>query len=431
MKIESFEWEGAKATALAVRGWAEEESLEEVTARVIEIEERVRQKGDRTVQEEAVRELTEELDATEAHLESLRVDPSAATAALATLDADVRDSLELAAENIRTVAEAQIDEVKRVVRLPQGQSVTVREVPVAAAGLYAPGGRAAYPSSVLMCAIPARVAGVERLALASPPAPDGALNPLILAAAALVEVDEVYAMGGPHAIYALALGTETIDRVDVIAGPGSAWVQEAKRRMFGLVGLDSYAGPSELMVIAGSDTNPEWVALDLCAQAEHGRSSPLLVASVETAVLGEIASAVERAAAGHPGVADSPLALVQVPDLLNAIDLANAFVPEHLELFVEDAALLAERVNTAGCIFAGRYSATAFGDYAAGSNHVLPTLGSGRYAGPLSPDVFRRKISTVEVSAEAAAKLAPHVDVLSRAEGFPVHGESAMIRAES
>lgn len=429
MRVRRFEWEGANDTALAARRWAEEESLEEVTARVIEIEEKVRKKGDRAVLDEAVRELTEQFDATERRLDSLRVDPKAVTGALEALDATLRSSIELAAENIRAVAEAQIDAVTRTVPLPQGQSVTVREVPVSAAGLYAPGGRAAYPSSVLMCAIPAQVAGVERLALASPPGPDGALNPLILAAAALCQVDEVYAMGGPQAIYALAFGTETIARVDVIAGPGSAWVQEAKRRMYGFVGLDSYAGPSELMIIAGSDADAEWAALDLCAQAEHGESSPLLVAAVEEAVLDGVAAAAERAAGDRSGVADAPLALVRVPDLLDAIDLANAFSPEHLELLAEDAVALAGRVTTAGCVFAGRYGATAFGDYAAGSNHVLPTLGAGRFSGPLGPHVFRRKISTVEVPAEAAAKLAPHVDRIARAEGFPVHGESAMIRS--
>lgn len=426
MRVRHFDWEGPSETASAARGWAEGESLEEVTNRVVEIEKRVRREGDK-----AVRELTEELDATDAQLDSLQVDPDAASLALAALDDGLRSALEIAAENIRTVASAQITEVQRVVRLSHGQSVTVREVPVSAAGLYAPGGRAAYPSSVLMCAIPARVAGVERLALASPPGSDGTINPLILAAAALCEVDEVYAMGGPHAIYALALGTETIDRVDVIAGPGNTWVQEAKRRMFGWVGVDSYAGPSELMIVAGSDVDAEWAALDLCAQAEHGESSPLLVASVEEAVLEEIASAARVAADSRSGIGDSPLALVRVPDLLDAIELANAFAPEHLELLVEDATVLAERVRTAGCVFAGRFGATAFGDYVVGSNHVLPTLGAGRFSGPLGPHVFRRKISTVEVPAPAAAKLAPHVDRIARAEGFPVHGESAMIRAES
>jgi histidinol dehydrogenase len=306
--------------------------------------------------------------------------------------------------------------------------VTVREVAVEAAGVYAPGGRAAYPSSVLMCAIPARVAGVRRLALASPPGPAGCIDPVVLAAAELCGVDEVYAMGGAQAIFALAHGTETVSPVDVIVGPGNAWVQEAKRKVYGRVGIDSYAGPSELMAVIGHDTDPEWAALDLCAQAEHGVGGPLLAVAVEEAVLEAVAAATERLAAERQVVGDARLTLVQVPDLSDAIDLANALAPEHLELMEEDAARLADGVRTAGCVFVGRYSATAFGDYAAGSNHVLPTGGAGRFSGPLGPGAFRRRIPTVEVPADAASKLAPHVDAIARAEGFPVHGESAMIR---
>jgi histidinol dehydrogenase len=374
--------------------------------------------------------MTARFDATEQAPTSLRVEAGAPAEALAALDPRLRESLELAAANVRTVAEAQIAAEPQRIELPQGQAVTVREVPVSAAGLYAPGGRAAYPSSVLMCAIPARAAGVERVALASPPGPDGKVNPLVLAAAELCGVDEIYAMGGAQAIFALAHGTETISAVDVIAGPGNAWVREAKRAVSGQVGIDSLAGPSELMLVAGDGTDPEWAALDLCAQAEHGADGPLVAVAVEEAVLEAVAAATERLAAERSGIGDAPLALVQVPDLSDAIDLANAFAPEHLELFEEDAALLADRVTTAGCVFAGRFGATAFGDYAAGSNHVLPTGGAGHFSGPLGPSVFRRKIATVEVPAGAAAKLAPHVDVIARAEGFPVHGESAMIRAK-
>ncbi len=308
--------------------------------------------------------------------------------------------------------------------------MTVREVSVGSAGIYAPGGQAAYPSSVLMCAIPAQVAGVERIALVSPPGPDGRPSKVVLAAASLCGVDEIYAVGGAQAVFALAWGTDTIPRVDVVVGPGNRWVQEAKRRAYGQVGIESFAGPSELMLVAGHDTDPRWAAMDLCAQAEHGVESPLLVAAVEKAVLDAIAIEVAAISGNRDSVADARLALVQVPDLSDAIDLANVFAPEHLELMEEDAAVLAEKVTTAGCIFLGRNGATAFGDYVAGSNHVLPTTRSGRFAGPLGPGTFMRKISTVEVSAEAAAKLAPHVDVLARAEGFPVHGESAMIRAE-
>lgn len=421
MRRREFLWESATETAAAVRAWADATSAPVVDVSPIERE--VREGGDG-----AVLCMTARFDATEQAPTSLRVEAGAAAEALAALEPRLRESLELAAANVRTVAEAQIPAEAQRVELPQGQVVTVREVPVSAAGLYAPGGRAAYPSSVLMCAIPARVAGVERLALASPPGPDGKVHPLVLAAAELCGVEEIYAMGGAQAIFALANGTETIAPVDVIAGPGNAWVREAKRAVSGQVGIDSLAGPSELMLVAGDGTDPEWAALDLCAQAEHGAESPLVAVAVEEAVLEAIAAATERIAAERPGIGDAPLALVLVPDLSDAIDLANAFAPEHLELFEEDAALLADRVTTAGCVFAGRFGATAFGDYVAGSNHVLPTGGAGRFSGPLGPAVFRRRISTVEVSAGAAAKLAPHVDVLARAEGFPVHAESAMIR---
>jgi histidinol dehydrogenase len=420
VKRRAFLWESATETAAAVRAWA---GGSVALVDVGRIEREVREGGDG-----AVLCMTARFDATEQAPTSLRVESGAGAEALATLDPQLRESLELAAANVRAVAEAQIATEAQRIELPQGQTVTVREVPVSAAGLYAPGGRAAYPSSVLMCAIPARAAGVERVALASPPGPDGKVNPLVLAAAELCGVEEIYAMGGAQAIFALAHGTETIASVDVIAGPGNAWVREAKRAISGQVGIDSLAGPSELMLVAGDGTDPEWAALDLCAQAEHGAEGPLVAVAVEEAVLEGVAAATERVAAERPGIGDAPLALVQVPDLSDAIDFANAFAPEHLELFEEDAALLAERVTTAGCIFAGRFGATAFGDYAAGSNHVLPTGGAGRFSGPLGPGVFRRKIATVEVPAGAASKLAPHVDVLARAEGFPVHGESAMIR---
>ena len=375
--------------------------------------------------------LTARLDAPEQPPTSLRVDLDEAMHALSDLDPSVREALEVAAANIQAVAGAQVDSDVRIVELPQGQTVSIREVPVSAAGIYAPGGKAAYPSSVLMSAIPARVAGVARLALASPPEANGQINSLTLAAAALCEIDEIYAMGGAQAIFALAYGTETVPPVDVVAGPGNTWVQEAKRRTYGFVGVDSYAGPSELMVIAGSGIDPEWVALDLCAQAEHGSNGPLLVASAEDALLDAIEAATREAASTRPGVGEASLALVRTPSLNDAVNLANAFAPEHLELLVDGTESLAGQVFTAGCVFTGAYGATAFGDYLAGSNHVLPTMGAGRFTGPLGPHVFRRKISTVEVSAEAAAKLAPYVDTIARAEGFPVHGESAMIRTKS
>lgn len=422
MRLQRFEWEGAGSTAATIRSWT---STKTAQVDVGPIESAVRERGDA-----ALLELTLRFDATERAPDSLRVAEGALDAALAKLDPSIRESLEIAIANVRDVALAQVDSEPNVVQLPQGQVVSLRSVPVGAAGLYAPGGRASYPSSVLMGAVPARAAGVERLSLATPPGPDGTIDPRVLATAALCGIDEVYALGGAQAIFAFAYGSETVAAVDVVAGPGNAWVREAKRAVSGMVGIDSLAGPSELMLIAGHDTNPEWAALDLCAQAEHGGEGPLIAAAVEEAVLEAIAGATERVVGEREGVGEAPLALVQVPDLTDAIDLANAFAPEHLQLFEEDAALLADRVTTAGCVFAGRHSATAFGDYVAGSNHVLPTGGAGRFSGPLGPDVFRRKIATVEVPAAAAAKLAPHVDAIARAEGFPVHGESAMIRSK-
>jgi histidinol dehydrogenase len=430
MRVKRFEWEGAEGTAGSVRRWGIEQRGDRVDfeERMDRIERGVLDADDR---DRALLALSAALDATERPRLSLPVDEAELEAALAGLDPGIRESLELAAANVRTVAEVQLDSDPCVVALPQGQTVTVRQVPVRSAGIYAPGGRAAYPSSVLMCAIPAQVAGVERIAMTTPPGPDGEVKPIVLAAAAMCGIREVYAVGGAQAIFALAYGTETIGQVDVIAGPGNIWVREAKSRVSDIVGIDSLAGPSELMVIAGHDADVEWIALDLCAQAEHGNESLLLVAAVEERVLDAVEEATARAAASRPSVKEAPLALVQVEDSEAAIELANAFAPEHLELFEEDAELLAGRVTTAGCVFAGSCGATAFGDYAAGSNHVLPTGGAGRFSGPLGPGTFRRKISTVEVSAEAAAKLAPHVDRIARAEGFPVHGESAMIRGES
>jgi histidinol dehydrogenase len=420
--VRRFEWEGAAPTSAAIRRWTEE-AIPQTDVEVATIERAVRERGD-----EAVLELTARFDATEAAPQALRVDPAAGEEALRSLDPALREALEVASANIRAVAEAQLDAEARSVALPQGQRVVLREIPVSAAGLYAPGGRAVYPSSVLMCAVPARVAGVERLALASPPAPDGKLNPLILAAAALTGIDEIYAMGGAQAIFALAHGTQTIAPVDVVAGPGNAWVRAAKWAVSGTVGIDSLAGPSELMLIADDDTDPEWAALDLCAQAEHGYEGALLLVGQDGTLLDAVATATERAATERAEVENAPLALIEVPALDDAIALANAFAPEHLQLMARDGVELAGRITTAGCVFVGRFAATAFGDYVAGSNHVLPTAGAGRHSGPLGPDAFSRTMATVEVSGEAAAKLAPYVDTLARAEELPVHGESAMIR---
>jgi histidinol dehydrogenase len=424
VRVKRFEWEDALETSKAVRIWGLEE-----WPNVEDDVDRIQNEYLESEDEDAfLLELTGRFDATEVTPESLRVEEGERAEALARIDPGLRASLEVAAANIRAVAEAQVPTKPEVVSLPEGQVVTIREVPVRSAGIYAPGGRAAYPSSVLMCAIPAKVAGVQRIALATPPDPRGKVNPVVLAAAQLCEVDEVFAIGGAQAIFALVSGSQTINPVDVVAGPGNAWVREAKRRVSGLVAIDSLAGPSELMAVVDPSSNPRWAAFDLCAQAEHGEETPLVVVATEDEILDQVALETERLAASRSGVANAQLALVLAPALTDAVEFANHFAPEHLELLVEDAAPLAASITTAGCVFAGSRSATAFGDYVAGSNHVLPTAAAGHFSGPLGPGIFRRKIATVEVSAEAAAKLAPHVDTIARAEGFPVHGESAMIR---
>lgn len=427
MNIEQFEWSGPSQTASDIRVWdigawaSVEEDVREIQMAYLDADDKAAY----------LMELTARFDATDVETPSLRVEEEERVEALSRIDDRLRYSLELAMENIRRVAAAQVIVASQDVTLPQGQTVKIREVPVGTAGIYAPGGRAAYPSSVLMCAIPAREAGVGRISLATPPGRDGKVNPVVLAAAELCGVDDVYALGGAQAIFALAYGIRgTIWPVDVVAGPGNAWVREAKRIAAGTVAIDSLAGPSELMVVLDESADPRWVALDLCAQAEHGAESPLVVVAADGGVLERVEEETRRAAASRSAIPKAPLAMVESPDLPSAIEFANFFAPEHLQLMTEDAAALAAGVRTAGCVFAGNHSATAFGDYVAGSNHVLPTARAGRFSGPLGPGIFRRKIATVEVPASAAAKLAPHVDRIARAEGFPVHGESAMIRSK-
>lgn len=419
MRIERRSWDGADAPALAAELRGLGSSLSEVSEDVAAIVAEVERGGDAALLEIEARLGTLP--------EALRVPREAVLAAPGALDPALLDALRLAAANVRAVAEAQLGEACSV-ELPQGQSVEVAEVPVGAAGLYAPGGKAAYPSSVLMCCIPAKTAGVERVSLATPAGPGGEVSPVVLAACALAGADEVYALGGAQAIAALAIGTETIAPVDVVAGPGNRYVQEAKRQLVGRVGIDGIAGPSELMVIAGGTACVEWIALDLCAQAEHGDDGLLVAAALETSFLDRLEERLGALTAERGTVANAPLALVELPDTDAGAALAEAIAPEHLELAVDDAALLAGSIRTAGCVFAGERVATAFGDYVAGSNHVLPTGGAGRFQGPLGPSTFRRRVSVVDIPEAAAAALAPAGATLARAEGFPVHAESMEAR---
>ena len=424
MRIESFDWDGAGPQALAGRIRALQPALGEVSEPVAGIIADVRDGGDRAVAEIETRFADEAVST-----EDLRVPDDALGSAASRLEPKLAAALETAAANVRAVAEAQLAE-DRQLSLDQGQEIELREIPVGSAGIYAPGGAAPYPSTVLMGCIPAKVAGVKRIALATPRGDSTGVSDVVLAAASIAGADEVYAVGGAQAIAALAIGTEQIPRVDVVAGPGNRYVQEAKRQLAGEVGIDGIAGPSELMVIAGDSANADWIGLDLCAQAEHGGDGLLVAAAVETEILDEIERSAERVAAEHGVGEETPLALVAVPDTESAVALANAIAPEHLEILTEDAQLLAGRVTTAGCIFIGEGGATAFGDYAAGSNHVLPTGGAGRFQGPLGPEAFRRRIATVQIPQDAARALAPAVATLARAEGFPLHAESAEKRGE-
>jgi histidinol dehydrogenase len=421
MKIERRSWDGSDALTLATELRGLGSGLSEVSRDVAEIVADVEARGDTAVLEIEARFG----DAPRA----LRVPSQDVAGAPDRIDGELLEALRLAESNIRAVAEAQLGET-RSVSLPQGQTVEIEEVAVGAAGIYAPGGKAAYPSSVLMGCIAAKAAGVERVALATPAGKGGVVSNVVLAAAAIAGADEVYAVGGAQAIAALALGTETIAPVDVVAGPGNRYVQEAKRQLLGRVGIDGIAGPSELMVIAGETADPEWTALDLCAQAEHGDDGLLIAAAVESSFLDRLEERLEALSAERPSITDAPLALIDVPDTDAGAALAEALAPEHLELAVDDAELLARSIRTAGCIFIGERGATAFGDYVAGSNHVLPTGGAGRFQGPLSPSKFRRRVSVVEIPAEAARALAPAGATLARAEGFPVHAESMEARAD-
>jgi histidinol dehydrogenase len=327
------------------------------------------------------------------------------------VDPAVRAGLEVAIANVRAVAEAGLGD-ERGVMLPQGQTVTLREIPVRRAAVYVPGGRAPYPSTVVMGVITARVAGVEEVVVCAPGA-----HPHILAACALCGADAVFSMGGAHAIAALAYGTETVPRVDVIVGPGNLYVQEAKRIVSGDVGIDGFAGPSDVLVLATSGADPALVSIDLAAQAEHGQGTIVCAVSDDRALL----DAVEV----DPGAAVA--ALVDAPDLEAALAFAEAFAPEHLELVGAAAEALAPRVRSAGCLFVGREGATAFGDYVAGSNHTLPTGGAARFASGLNVGHFRRRMSEVRIGAAAGA-LARAGAPIARAEGFGVHAASMEVR---
>jgi histidinol dehydrogenase len=392
--------------------------------KVAEIVAAVRDEGDA-----ALDRYTRRFDTKRRKPPPLRVSADALGAALDALADDVRAGLQTAIANVAEVAAAGVGEAHEV-NLPEGHTIVVRELPVRRAAVYVPGGRAPYPSTVVMGVVTARAAGVEAVAVCTPPGADAAVDETVLAACSLCAVDEVYAMGGAQAIAALAYGTETVEKVDVIVGPGNLYVQEAKRQVSADVGIDGFAGPSDLLVIvdAEDEGSRRLVALDLLAQAEHGPESLVIAVSPSTATLDAIAAQVEALAARRPTAQGAACVLVDAPSLDAALAFSEAYAPEHLELVGLGAETLAARVRSAGCVFVGWPGATAFGDYVAGSNHVLPTGGSARFASGLSPAHFRRRMNEVRIGG-AVEQLARAGAPIAWAEGFRVHAESMAARA--
>jgi histidinol dehydrogenase len=382
----------------------------------------VRERGD-----EAVRAHTERLDGV-ALPAAYAVPAERMHECLAGLAPALREALELAAANVRAYHEREAARPWRAT-LAQGQVVGQEIVPLAAAGLYVPGGLANYPSSVLMTAIPAQVAGVGRVVVCSPPRPDGGVAAGVAAACALLGVSDLYPVGGPQAVAAMAYGTAEVPRCDVIVGPGNAYVTEAKRQVVGEVAIDGLAGPSEVLVIADETGEPAWLAADLLAQAEHGAGAMACLADIGGTLEGRVRAEMERLAA-ELGIAHDNVVIVACPDRAAAVRLSNAFGPEHLELHLAAARELVPAIRNAGAVFVGPHAATAFADYAAGSNHVLPTGGSARFAQGLSVDAFQKRMAVVELDGPAATALAAHVAAIADEEGLRAHARSARLRAQ-
>jgi histidinol dehydrogenase len=417
---------GAPPTAAHLRSLVS--TGESVESAVREIVAAVRARGDA-----AVLDYTARFDTAGATPRALLVSQDELDEALKLLDLELVAGLQVAIANVAVVAQAGVSE-DVAVELPQGQRIVLREVPVRAAAVYVPGGRAPYPSTVVMGVVTARAAGVIDVAVCAPPGPDGQIDPAILGACRLCGVERVYRMGGAQAIAALALGTETVRPVDVIVGPGNLYVQEAKRSLSATVGIDGFAGPSDLLVVLGEDVGVrevELAALDMLAQGEHGDGSLVIAISSSARVLDTLGKALDRLVVEHPTVADAACALVHAHDARASIELANAIAPEHLQLIGSEPEALARAVRCAGCVFVGASAGTAFGDYVAGSNHVLPTGGSARFGSTLSPRQFRRRMSEVRLGplgGETVRKLAAAGAPIARAEGFEAHAESMEAR---
>ncbi len=378
----------------------------------------------------AVLEYTNRLDRRSASgMGELEIGHDALQEALASIPPDQRTALETAAARVRAYHEHQVQTSWHYTEADGtllGQQIT----PLEKVGLYVPGGKASYPSSVLMNAIPARVAGVEQLVMMVP-APDNQLNPLVLAAAAIAGVDRVFTVGGAQAVAALAYGTDTVPRVDKIVGPGNIYVATAKRAVFGQVAIDMIAGPSEILVICDGQTDPDWIAMDLFSQAEHDEQAQSILLSPDAAFLDAVQASLEKLLPGlsRRDIVRSSLAnrgaLIKVADMDQALAISNRIAPEHLELSVADPEALLPQVRHAGAIFMGRHTPEALGDYCAGPNHVLPTSGTARFSSPLGVYDFQKRSSLIMCSPRGASELARTASVLARAEDLEAHALSA------
>jgi len=406
---------------------AKREESTDVDDAVADIIAQVRETGDA-----AVIALTQKFDRIALTPETLRITTAEVDAAVAEVSAEDRAALELAATRIRDYHARQLPEDAEWTD-DVGATLGWRWTAVSAAGLYVPGGLASYPSSVLMNAIPAKVAGVERLAMVVP-TPDGILNPLVLLAARIAGVDEIYRIGGAQAVAALAYGTDTIPPVDKITGPGNAFVAAAKRRVFGKVGIDMIAGPSEILVIADADNDPDWIALDLLSQAEHDESAQSILVTTDAAFGQAVAAAVEkrletlerRKIAGASWRDNG--AIITVPDVAIAAALSNRIAPEHLELCVADVDALSAQITHAGAIFLGQWTPEAIGDYIGGPNHVLPTARSARFSSGLSVLDFMKRTTLARMSPQALRAIGPSAARLARSESLEAHGLSVTAR---
>ena len=427
LKTQDADFDGKLRATLAFEG----ESAAVVDLAVDKILGQIRTHGDA-----ALISLTNKFDHTEAvSMDDLTVDEGTLESAISSVDESVLESLRDAAHRIENYHQRQIQESWSY-RDESGSLLGQKILPLARAGLYVPGGKAAYPSSVLMNAIPARVAGVKEIVMVAP-TPNGVVNPVVLAAAQIAGVTQIYKIGGAQAIGAMAYGTETITKVDKIVGPGNAYVAAAKKKVFGAVGIDMIAGPSEILIICDGKTDPDWIVMDLFSQAEHDELAQSILISNDEAFLRLIQERVTALLPEMPrkSVIKKSLedrgAMILVKSLGEACEIANRIAPEHLELSVEEPNALLDQIENAGAIFIGKYTSEALGDYCAGPNHVLPTSGTSRFSSPLGVYDFQKRTSLIEVSEAGARGLGLIAAKLAREEGLEAHARSAEKRFKS